>query len=336
MATVLHPAPKIASNEGVRDTLAAALGDMLVSAKEEYEVVVLTVARERIEDALRRLRDEHHYQQLMDIAGVDFPDRAERFDVVYMLLSLTRNHRIQVKLTASEATPVPTVTTLWPNAGWLEREVFDMFGVLFDGNTDLRRILTDYGFEGHPFRKDFPLTGYVELRYSEDDKRVVYEPVDLPQDLRQFDFMSPWEGSDYVLPGDEKSIPVTPAPQPNTVVQPDKTVVSTAPVTRGEAEADREKTKDSPAETGAGANADAKAADTVAPAKKSDGSPSGQGTANPDPVDTGKAAPGAPEPTESRPARAPRKAKGRDEKAATETKPRARKPKAPKPEADKS
>ena len=164
MATVLHPAPRFASNEGVKDKLAAALGDMLIHAKEEHGEIVLGVQRERIEDVLRLLRDEHDYQQLMEIAGVDFPSRAERFEVVYMLLSLTKNHRIMVKCTASESTPVPTVTTLWPNAGWLEREVFDMYGVLFAGNTDLRRILTDYGFEGHPFRKDFPLTGYQELR----------------------------------------------------------------------------------------------------------------------------------------------------------------------------
>nr|WP_095011107.1 NADH-quinone oxidoreductase subunit C [Tsuneonella mangrovi] len=205
MATVVHSAPKFASNEGVLDTLTAALGDMVVSAKEAHGEIVLTIARDRIEDALRCLRDEHDYQQLMEMAGVDFPDRAERFEVVYMLLSVTKNHRLLAKVSASEATPVPTVTTLWPNAGWLEREVFDMYGVVFAGNPDLRRILTDYGFEGHPFRKDFPLTGYVELRYSEEEKRVVYEPVELPQDLRQFDFMSPWEGAEYVLPGDEKA-----------------------------------------------------------------------------------------------------------------------------------
>jgi len=202
--TVLHSAPKIASNEGVLDSLTAALGPMGVASKEEHGEIVITVARDRIEDALRLLRDEHEYQQLMEIAGVDYPSRAERFEVVYMLLSLTKNHRIIVKVTAAEDTPVPTVTTLWPVAGWLEREVFDMYGVVFAGNQDLRRILTDYGFEGHPFRKDFPLTGYVELRYSEEDKRVVYEPVELAQDLRQFDFMSPWEGAEYVLPGDEK------------------------------------------------------------------------------------------------------------------------------------
>ena len=205
MSTVVHSAPKFASNEGRRDALVAALGDMVVTSKEEHGEIALSVARDRIEDALRLLRDSHEYQQLMEIAGVDYPDRAERFEVVYMLLSVTQNHRLLVKVSAAENTPVPTVTTLWPNAGWLEREVYDLYGVIFAGNPDLRRILTDYGFEGHPFRKDFPLTGYVELRYSEEDKRVVYEPVKLAQDLRQFDFLSPWEGSDYVLPGDEKA-----------------------------------------------------------------------------------------------------------------------------------
>ena len=201
---VVHSAPKFTLIEGAGETLRAAMGDLATAAHEAHGEVLLSVRREAIADALAALRDEHGYQQLMEIAGVDYPERAERFEVVYMLLSLTKNHRIMVKCTASETTPVPTVTHLWPAAGWLEREVFDLFGVLFDGNTDLRRILTDYGFEGHPFRKDFPLTGYVELRYSEEDKRVVYEPVKLAQDLRQFDFMSPWEGADYVLPGDEK------------------------------------------------------------------------------------------------------------------------------------
>jgi NADH-quinone oxidoreductase subunit C len=203
--TVVHSAPKYSSFEGVKDTLVAALGDMIVAAKEEHGEIVLTVARDSIEDALRLLRDEHEFQQLMDMAGVDYPSRPERFEVVYCLLSVTRNLRLLVKVATDEATPVPTVTTLWPNAGWYEREVYDMFGVLFAGNPDLRRILTDYGFQGHPFRKDFPLTGYVELRYSEEEKRVVYEKVALAQDLRQFDFMSPWEGAEYVLPGDEKA-----------------------------------------------------------------------------------------------------------------------------------
>ncbi|MXP46533.1 NADH-quinone oxidoreductase subunit C [Altererythrobacter luteolus] len=238
---VLHSAPKFAANDGVQETLAAAMGSMLLDARETHGEISFTVKRDSIEDVLRLLRDDHAYQQLMEIAGVDFPGREERFEVVYMLLSVTKNHRVMVKVSASEDTPVPTVTTLWPNAGWLEREVFDMYGVLFDGNTDLRRILTDYGFEGHPFRKDFPLTGYTELRYSEDEKRVVYEPVKLAQDLRQFDFMSPWEGADYVLPGDEKA--------------------DTPPV-------DEPKTTESPKQTGAGAKADAKAAEKV-----SDGAP---------------------------------------------------------------
>ncbi len=205
MSTVLHSAPRFASNEGVIDALTKALGSKLLGAVEQHGEVVLTVARAEIANALRQLRDDHEYQQLMEIAGVDYPDRAERFEVVYMLLSVTKNHRVLVKVSAAEQTPVPTVTTLWPNAGWLEREVFDLYGVIFEGNQDLRRILTDYGFEGHPFRKDFPLTGYVELRYSQEQERVVYEPVKLNQDLRQFDFLSPWEGPDYVLPGDEKA-----------------------------------------------------------------------------------------------------------------------------------
>jgi len=202
---VAHSAPKFASNDGVLEALQADLGVQLESAHEAHGEIILIAKRDQIEDVLRTLRDDHEYQQLMEIAGADYPDRSERFEVVYMLLSLTKNHRVMVKLSTDESTPVPTVTTLWPNAGWLEREVFDMFGVTFAGNKDLRRILTDYGFEGHPFRKDFPMTGYTELRYSEDEKRVVYEPVELAQDMRSFDFLSPWEGSDYVLPGDEKA-----------------------------------------------------------------------------------------------------------------------------------
>ncbi|MFK4872104.1 NADH-quinone oxidoreductase subunit C [Novosphingobium sp. ZW T3_23] len=246
--TVLHSAPRFASNDGVIEALSAALGDMVVATKEEHSEVVLTVARDQIENALRLLRDNHEYQQLMEMAGVDYPSRAERFDVVYMLLSVTKNHRIMVKVSAAENTPVPTVTTLWPNAGWLEREVFDMYGVIFAGNRDLRRILTDYGFEGHPFRKDFPLTGYVELRYSEEDKRVVYEPVQLAQDLRQFDFMSPWEGAEYILPGDEK---VAQQPAPPPVAEP--------------------KTTESKADTGAGDKANDKASEkTTGPSEKGD------------------------------------------------------------------
>jgi NADH-quinone oxidoreductase subunit C len=197
--------PKFASNDGVIDAATAALGDALLSAVEHVGEIRLDVKRDRVIDALRILRDELAYQQLMEIAGVDYPDRPERFEVVYCLLSLTKNHRIRVHVSTDEVQPVPSVTGLWPVAGWLEREVYDMYGVLFEGNQDLRRILTDYGFQGHPQRKDFPLTGFVELRYSEEEKRVVYEPVKLAQDFRNFDFMSPWEGAEYILPGDEKA-----------------------------------------------------------------------------------------------------------------------------------
>lgn len=196
-------------NDGVIDAAAAVLGDMLVESKDAVGEISLTVVRERLVDAMLALRDTPglEYQQLSEIAGADYPARPERFDVVYQLLSFTQNRRIRVRVTTDEDAPVPSVTGIWPVAGWLEREVYDMYGVLFDGNTDLRRILTDYGFVGHPLRKDFPQTGYVELRYSEESKRVVYEPVKLAQDFRNFDFMSPWEGAQYVLPGDEKAAP---------------------------------------------------------------------------------------------------------------------------------
>jgi len=202
---VTAPFPKYASNDGVIEAATAALGGKLLHASEAVGEIRLDVARGEIVEALRILRDDLHYQQLMEIAGVDYPDRPERFEVVYMLLSVTKNHRLRVHVSTDEVQPVPSVTGLWPVAGWLEREVFDMYGVLFDGNPDLRRILTDYGFRGHPQRKDFPLSGFVELRYSEEDKRVVYEPVKLAQDFRTFDFTSPWEGAEYILPGDEKA-----------------------------------------------------------------------------------------------------------------------------------
>jgi len=211
---VNNSAPRIAPREGLLDEVKAALGDSLVEAKDAVGEVSLTVVRERIVDVCRTLRDRFEYQQLMEIAGVDYPQRAERFEVVYHLLSLTRNHRIRVRVSTDEDVPVPSVTSLWPVAGWLEREVFDLYGVVFDGNDDLRRILTDYGFQGFPFRKDFPLTGYVELRYSEEQKRVVYEPVRLAQDFRPFDFLSPWEGAAYILPGDEKAPEAPGAPTP--------------------------------------------------------------------------------------------------------------------------
>jgi len=197
----------MAANDGVIDAARAAIGDDLVDAFDRVGEVTLVVRRDALVPAMIRLRDDPalQYQQLMEIAGVDYPERAERFEEVYHLLSLTRNHRIRVKVLTDERAPVPSVTGIWPVAGWLEREVYDMYGVLFTGNADLRRILTDYGFRGHPQRKDFPLTGYVELRYSEEAKRVVYEPVKLAQDFRSFDFMSPWEGAEYILPGDEKA-----------------------------------------------------------------------------------------------------------------------------------
>jgi len=201
------PAPAYSSNEGVIEGAERALGDRVLSSLEAVGEVSFIVDRESLVETMTLLRDTSglEYQQLMEIAGVDYPERPDRFEVVYCLLSLTRNHRIRVHVQTDEIKPVPSVTGLWPVAGWLEREVYDMYGVLFDGNSDLRRILTDYGFVGHPQRKDFPLTGYVELRYSEETKRVAYEPVKLAQDFRTFDFMSPWEGAEYVLPGDEKA-----------------------------------------------------------------------------------------------------------------------------------
>jgi NADH-quinone oxidoreductase subunit C len=247
--------PRTASNDGVVDAARKAIGKALIDAQEAVGEVILTVEREAIADVCRALRDTPglEYQQLMEIAGVDYPERSERFDVCYCLLSLTKNRRVIVKVTTDEATPVPTVTGLWPVAGWLEREVFDMYGVAFSGNPDLRRILTDYGFEGYPQRKDFPLTGHIELRYSEAEKRVVYEPVSLPQDFRSFDFLMPWEGPEYVLPGDEKAkgeAPGAPSPAPapgGTAPQNVKTPAETP------------KTTEKPAETGGGAPADKEA-----------------------------------------------------------------------------
>jgi NADH-quinone oxidoreductase subunit C len=199
-----HSAPKYAPNKGVAAAIKKAVGKDAISVEESHGEIAVTVKRDALVPAMIALRDVCEYQQLMEIAGVDWPDHDPRFEVVYCLLSVTKNHRIRVHVWTNEDEPVPSVTGIWPVAGWLEREVFDMYGVTFAGNDDLRRILTDYGFVGHPQRKDFPLTGYVELRYSEEEKRVKYEPVQLAQDFRNFDFMSPWEGADYVLPGDEK------------------------------------------------------------------------------------------------------------------------------------
>ena len=169
--------------------------------------LTVVVARDQIVRVLTELRDDSNclFEVLIDICGVDYPERENRFDVVYHLLSPRKNQRIRVKCETDEETPVPSVVAVFPAANWFEREAYDMYGILFSGHPDLRRILTDYGFQGYPLRKDFPLTGYVEVRYDDEQKRVVYEPVELTQEFRSFDFESPWEGTRYLLPGDEKA-----------------------------------------------------------------------------------------------------------------------------------
>jgi NADH-quinone oxidoreductase subunit C len=176
----------------------------ITAATVAFGELTLTGPAHRIVQALTKLRDQFGFQQMIDLTGVDYPDRPLRFDVVYHLLSLTKNQRVRIKVQTDEDTAVPSVTGVYPCADWYERECFDMYGVFFDGHPDLRRILTDYGFHGHPLRKDFPMTGYVELRYDDELKRVVYEPVKSVE-YRNWDFLSPWEGADYILPGDEKS-----------------------------------------------------------------------------------------------------------------------------------
>lgn len=180
--------------------------DTVVSATVAFGELTLVAKLAKMEALAEYLRDDPSckFSTLVDITAVDHPERAERFDVVYHLLSMYRNHRIRVKVAVDEEEMVPSLVALYPSANWFEREVFDMFGILFSGHPDLRRILTDYGFRGYPLRKDFPTTGYTEVRYDEAQKRVVYEPVKLVQEYRQFDFMSPWEGAEYILPGDEK------------------------------------------------------------------------------------------------------------------------------------
>jgi len=187
--------------------IAAKIGDAFVSSKVAHDELVVVVARDALEDVLRMLRDDSNclFKVLVDVTAADYPDRRERFEVVYNLLSLTHNQRIRIKTVTDESSAVPSAVGVFSAAGWYEREVWDMFGIYFADHPDLRRLLTDYGFEGHPLRKDFPLTGYVEVRYDDEQKRVVYEPVQLTQDFRTFDFMSPWEGARYILPGDEKA-----------------------------------------------------------------------------------------------------------------------------------
>ena len=200
---------RIADMESALTPLGAEMvGALGVQAQVAFGELTLVAERNSIVPVLTALRDRFGFQQLLDICGVDFPDREERFEVVYHLLSLTRNARVRVKVTTDERQPVPSVVSVFPCADWFEREAFDMYGMLFSGHEDLRRLLTDYGFQGHPLRKDFPMTGYVEVRWDDEVKRVVYEPVKLTQEFRNFDFLSPWEGADYaptILPGDEKA-----------------------------------------------------------------------------------------------------------------------------------
>jgi NADH-quinone oxidoreductase subunit C len=193
--------------EDMLATIEPVLAEVLVEKQVAYDELTIVVAAGAIPRVLTFLRDEPSllFKELVDLCGVDYPERERRFDVVYHLLSMHHNQRIRVKVETDEATPVPSVVSVFPTANWFEREAWDMYGILFSDHPDLRRLLTDYGFEGHPLRKDFPMTGYVELRYDEEQKRVVYEPVKLRQDLRSWDFLSPWEGSGGYLPGDEKA-----------------------------------------------------------------------------------------------------------------------------------
>lgn len=195
------------SLQDLGDHLAAGLGDTIISSGIDRGELTLITRADKIVKVLKFLRDDPacHFSVLVDICGVDNPGRAKRFDVVYHLLSMHQNQRVRVKLETDEDTQVPSVVGVFPAANWFEREAFDLYGILFSGHPDLRRILTDYGFTGHPLRKDFPLTGFVEVRYDDELKRVAYEPVKLTQEFRNFDFESPWEAAEYLLPGDEKA-----------------------------------------------------------------------------------------------------------------------------------
>ena len=189
------------------DHVGAALGTGLTARATSFGELTITVARDQIVPVLTRLRDDPglQFEVLIDICGVDYPSRPERFEVVYHLLSMRLNQRIRVKVATDEGTPVASVVDVFVAANWFEREAFDLYGIMFTGHPDLRRILTDYGFKGSPLRKDFPMSGYVEVRYDDEQKRVVYEPIKLTQEFRKFDFESPWEGMPAVLPGDEKA-----------------------------------------------------------------------------------------------------------------------------------
>ena len=201
----------------LKSHIEATLGEALVEAQIAYGELTVTVSCNKIVETLRFLKTDPlcRFIQLIDLCGVDYPERRKRFDVVYHLLSLQDNVRLRVKVHVAEDGTVPTATPVFPNADWYEREAFDLYGIVFEGHPDLRRILTDYGFEGHPLRKDFPLTGFTEVRWDDEERRVVSVPVHLEQEYRNFDYLSPWEGSQYVLPGDEKGqIAQTPAQVP--------------------------------------------------------------------------------------------------------------------------
>jgi len=187
------------------ESITSALGSAVTGVTMARGELTIEVAAADILNVMAHLRDGADFKILVDLCGNDWPQRAKRFDVVYHLLSLTRNARVRVKAQIGEGESIPSIISLYPAAGWFERETFDMYGVPFEGHPDLRRILTDYGFSGYPLRKDFPLTGFVELRYDDELKRVVYQPVQLVQEFRDFDFMSPWEGAPHILPGDEKA-----------------------------------------------------------------------------------------------------------------------------------
>ncbi len=188
------------------ETIAGALANEVYGYEIAFGELIVNARADRVVKVLTYLRDDSHcqFKLLMDLCGADYPDRPQRFDVVYNLLSLNHNMRVRVKVQTDADTPVPSVTGVFSSAHWYEREAWDMYGIMFADHPDMRRLLTDYGFEGHPLRKDFPLSGYVEVRYDDEKKRVVYEPVSLPQEFRSFDFLSPWEGAKYILPGDEK------------------------------------------------------------------------------------------------------------------------------------
>jgi NADH-quinone oxidoreductase subunit C len=189
------------------ETIKAALPGAVTGASVAFGDLTLVVETSKIVDVVRFLRDDPgcRFVNFIDVTAVDYPGRENRFEVVYHLLSPTLNARIRLKAAASETTQVPSIITVFPGADWFERECYDLYGVIFTGHPDMRRLLTDYGFDGHPLRKDFPLSGFVEVRYDDQEKRVVYEPVRLNQEFRKFDFLSPWEGADYTIPGDEKA-----------------------------------------------------------------------------------------------------------------------------------